>query len=195
MVHVAEGHTWLHQRPTLKTTLEPPLVRPMPILRWDGGKLKNVPPFLGKKVECAKHQWIHLVGDQPESPHAFEDFVVNARWRSTLVRVYISLTLQSSYKPSMHFTMTCTTTHNRGSPGVLTVGTCSLRQSTNSLWKGGEVRKNLVLVRSKSFPMAPKAEGRRSLRGTSEVSSLRACLKACNTARAWALPGVPGGRA
>ena len=64
--------------------------------------------FSAKKVECAKHQWIHLVGDQPESPHAFENFVVNARWRSTWVRVYNSLTLQSSYKPSMHFTMTCT---------------------------------------------------------------------------------------
>ena len=25
--------------------------------------------FSAKKVECAKHQWIHLVGDQPESPH------------------------------------------------------------------------------------------------------------------------------
>ena len=23
--------------------------------------------FSAKKVECAKHQWIHLVGDQPES--------------------------------------------------------------------------------------------------------------------------------
>ena len=67
--------------------------------------------FSAKKVECAKHQWIHLVGDQPESPHAFENFVVNARWRSTWVRVYNSLTLQSSYKPSMHYTMTCTTTH------------------------------------------------------------------------------------
>ena len=44
--------------------------------------------FSAKKVECAKHQWIHLVGDQPESPHAFENFVVNARWRSTWVRVY-----------------------------------------------------------------------------------------------------------
>ena len=93
--------------------------------------------FSAKKVECAKHQWIHLVGDQPESHQAFENFVVNARWRSTWVRVYISLTLQSSYKPSMHLTMTCTTTHNGGPPGVLTVGTCSLRQSTNCLWKGG----------------------------------------------------------
>ena len=46
-----------------------------------------------KKVEYAKHKWIHLVGDQPESPQAFESFVVNARWRSTWVRVYISLTL------------------------------------------------------------------------------------------------------
>ena len=61
--------------------------------------------FSAKKVECAKHQWIHLVGDQPESPQAFENFVVNARWRSTWVGVYISLTLQSSYKPSMHLTM------------------------------------------------------------------------------------------
>ena len=99
--------------------------------------------FSAKKVECAKHQWIHLVGDQPESPDAFDNFVVNARWRSTWVTVYNSLTLQSSYKPSMHFTMTCTTTHNIGPPGVLTVGTCSLRQSTNCLWKGGEVRKTL----------------------------------------------------
>ena len=33
--------------------------------------------FSAKKVECAKHQWIHLVGDQPESPQAFENFVVN----------------------------------------------------------------------------------------------------------------------
>ena len=55
--------------------------------------------FSAKKVECAKHQWIHLVGDQPESPHAFENFVVNARRRSTWVRVYNSLTLQSSYVP------------------------------------------------------------------------------------------------
>ena len=148
--------------------------------------------FSAKKVECAKHQWIHLVGDQPESPQAFEIFVVNARWRSTLVRVYISLTLQSSYKPSMHFTMTCTTTHNGGPPGVLTVGTCSLRQSTNCLWKGGEVRKTLVLVRSKSFSVALEAEGRRSLRGMPEVSSLGACLKACKAARAWALRGTRG---
>ena len=127
--------------------------------------------FSAKKVECAKHQWIHLVGDQPESPHAFENFVVNARWRSTWVRVYNSLTLQSSYKPSMHFTMTCTTTHNIGPPGVLTVGTCSLRHSTNCLWKGGGVRKTLVLVRSKSFSVALEAEGRRSLRGMPAVSS------------------------
>ena len=63
--------------------------------------------FSAKKVECAKHQWIHLVGDQPKSPQAFENFVVNARWRSTWVRVYISLTLQSSYKLSMHITTTC----------------------------------------------------------------------------------------
>ena len=128
--------------------------------------------FSAKKVECAKHQWIHLVGDQPESPQAFENFVVNARWRSTWVRVYISLTLQSSHKPSMHFTMTCTATHNGGPPGVLTVGTCSLRQSTNCLWKGGGVRKTLVVVRSKSFSVALEAEGRRSLRGMPEVSSL-----------------------
>ena len=122
-----------------------------------------------KKVECAKHQWIHLVGDQPESAQAFENFVVNARWGSTWVRVYISLTLQSSYKPSMHFTMTCTTTHNGGPPGLLTVGTCSLRQSTNCLWKGGGVRKTLVLVRLKSFSVALEAQGTRSLRGMSEV--------------------------
>ena len=61
-------------------------------------------------MECAKHQWIHL---------AFENVVVKARWRSTWVRVYISLTLQSSYKPSMHFTMTCTTTHHGRPPGIL----------------------------------------------------------------------------
>ena len=195
MVHVAEGHTWPHQGPTLKTIFEPPLVRPMPILRWDGGKLKNVPPFLGKKSGMCQAPTIHLVGDQPESPQAFENFVVNARRCSTWVRVYISLTLQSSYKPSMHLTMTCTTTHNGGPPRVLTVGTCSLRQSTNCLWKGGEVRKTLVLVKSKSFYVALEAEGRRSLRGMPEVSSLRACLKACKAARAWASPGVPGGRA
>ena len=112
--------------------------------------------FWAKKVECAKHQ--------PQSPQAFDNFVV-ARWRSTWVRVYISLTLQSSYKPSMHFTMTCTTTHNGGPPGLLTVGTLSLRQSTNCLWKGGEVRKTLVLVTSKSFSWAFEAEGRGSLRG------------------------------
>ena len=82
MVHVAEGHTWPHQGPSLETIFEP-LVRPMPILCGDGGKLKNIPPLLSKKVECAKHQWIHLVGDQPESPQAFKNFVVNARWRST----------------------------------------------------------------------------------------------------------------
>ena len=157
--------------------------------------------FSAKKMECAKHQWIPLVGDQPESPQDFENFVVNTRWRSTWVRVYISLTLQSSYKPSMHFTMiacachTCTTTHNGGPPGVLTVGTCSLRQSTNCLWKGGEVGKNLVLVRSKSFSVALEAEGRGTLRGMPEVSSLRACLKARKAARAWALPRVPGGGA
>ena len=110
--------------------------------------------FSAKKVECAKHQWIHLEGDQPESPQAFENFVVNAQWRSTWVRVYISLTLQSSYKPSMLFTMTCTTSHYAGPPGVLTKGTCSLRQSTNCLWKGGKVKNTLVLVRSKSFSSA-----------------------------------------
>ena len=81
--------------------------------------------FSAKKVQCAKHQWIHLVEDQPESPQAFENFVVNARWRSTWVRVYCNsfVTLQSSYKPLMHFTMTCTTTHNGGPPGLLTAGT------------------------------------------------------------------------
>ena len=61
--------------------------------------------------------------------------------------------------------------------------------------KGGEVRKTLVLVRSKSFSLALEAEGRRSLRGMPEVSSFRACLKACKAARAWALRGIPGGRA
>ena len=188
MVHVAEGHTWPHQRPTLETIFEPPLVRPMPILCGDGGI-----HFSAKKVECAKRQWMHLMGDQPESPHAFENFVVNARWSSTWVRVYISLTLQSSCKPSMHFT---TTTHNGGPPAVLTVGTCSLRQSTNCLWKGGGGGRNtLVPVRSKSFSWALEAEGRDSLRGMPEVSSLRACLKACQAARAWALPGVLGGSA
>ena len=40
-------------------------------------------------------------------------------------------------KPSMHFTMTCTTAHNGGPPGVLTEGKCSLRQTTNCHWKGG----------------------------------------------------------
>ena len=50
-----------------------------------------------------------------------------------------------------------------------------------------------MLVRSKSFSVALEAEGRRSLRGMPEVSSLRACLKACKAARAWALRGVPGG--
>ena len=29
--------------------------------------------FSAKKVECANHQWIHLVGDQRESPQAFEN--------------------------------------------------------------------------------------------------------------------------
>ena len=50
-----------------------------------------------------------------------------------------------------------------------------------------------MLVRLKSFSVALEAEGRRSLRGMPEVSSLRACLKACKAARAWALPGVPRG--
>ena len=126
------------------------------------------------------------MGDQPESPQAFENFVVNARWRSTWVRVYISLTLQSSYKPSMHFTMTCTTTHNGCPQGVLTEGTCYLRQSTNCLWKGGGVRNTLVLVRSKSFSLALEAEGRRSLTGMPEVSSLRACLTGLQSCKSFA---------
>ena len=67
-------------------------------------------------------------------------------------------------------------------PKLLTMGTCSLRQSTNCPWKGGEVRKNLVLVRSKSFSAGLDAEGRRSLRGMLEVSSFKACLKACKAA-------------
>ena len=79
--------------------------------------------FSAKTVECAKHQRIPLVGDQLESSQAFENFVVNARWLSTWVRVYNSPTLQSSYKPSMHFALACTTTHNGGPPGLLTVGT------------------------------------------------------------------------
>ena len=61
--------------------------------------------------------------------------------------------------------------------------------------KGGGVRKTLVLIRSKAFSVALEAKGRRSLRGMPEVSSFRACLKACKAARAWALPRVPGGRA
>ena len=40
MVHVAGKHTWPYQGPTLETIFEPPLVRPMPILRWDGGNLR-----------------------------------------------------------------------------------------------------------------------------------------------------------
>ena len=40
-----------------------------------------------------------------------------------------------------------------------------------------------MLVRSKSFSVALEAEGRRSLRGMPEVSSLRACLKAGITHR------------
>ena len=59
--------------------------------------------------------------------------------------------------------------------------------------EGGEFRKTLVLVRSKSFSVALEAEARRSLRGMPEVSSLRACLKACKAARAWASPRVLGG--
>ena len=55
--------------------------------------------FEGKKVECAQHQWIHLVGDRRDCPQAFENFVVNARWHFTWVTVYICLTLRSSYKP------------------------------------------------------------------------------------------------
>ena len=47
-----------------------------------------------------------------------------------------------------------------------------------------------MLARSKSFSSALEAEGRRSLRGMPEVSSLRACLKACKAARAWDLLGV-----
>ena len=45
--------------------------------------------YSAKKVQCAKHQWIHLVGDQPESPQAFQNFVVNAQLRSLWVGVYI----------------------------------------------------------------------------------------------------------
>ena len=41
-----------------------------------------------------------------------------------------------------------------------------------------------MLVRSKSFSSDLEAEGRRSLRGMPEVSSFRACLKACKAARA-----------
>ena len=156
MVHVAQGQTWPHQRPTLETIFEAPLVKPMRILCADGGKLKNVPPLLSKKkVECAKHQWIHLVEDQPESPQALENFVGNARWHSTWARVYISLTLKSSYKPSMHFTMKCTTTDNGGPPGVLTEGTCSLRQSTNCLWKGGGGEEHFGARKIKIFFLGP----------------------------------------
>ena len=50
-----------------------------------------------------------------------------------------------------------------------------------------------MLVRSKSFSLALEAEGRRYLRGMPKVKSLRACVKAYKAARAWALPGVPGG--
>ena len=82
--------------------------------------------FSAKKVECAKHQWIHLVGDQPESPHAFENFVVNARWRSTWVRVYNSLTLQSSYKPSMHFM--CRLGNRRFPPWVSSMAKNAMRR-------------------------------------------------------------------
>ena len=52
------------------------------------------------------------------------------------------------------------------------------------LWKGGEVRNSLVLVRSKSFSLALEAKGRCYLRGMPEVSSLTACFKACKAARA-----------
>ena len=62
------------------------------------------------------------------------------------------------------------------------------------------MRNTLVLVRSKSFSLALETEGRRSLRGMPELSSLRACLKACKAARAWAqgncgaaLPSSVGG--
>ena len=79
--------------------------------------------FSAKKVECARHQCIHLVGDQSESPQPLENFVVNPQWRSAWVRVFITLTLKNSYKPSMHFTMTCTTTHNGGQTGLHTVVT------------------------------------------------------------------------
>ena len=63
----------------------------------------------------------------------------------------------------------------------------------NFLWKGGGVRKTLVLVRLKSFFWALEAEGGRSLRGMPEVSSFTVCLKACKAARACTLPRVPGG--
>ena len=62
-------------------------------------------------------------------------------------------------------------------------------------FEGGEVRKTLVLVRSKFFSSALEEEGRNFLRGLPEASVFRACLKACKAARAWASPGVPGGRA
>ena len=56
--------------------------------------------------------------------------------------------------------------------------------------EGRGVRKTLVLVTSKSFYWAPEAEGRRCLRGMPEVSSLRACLKACKVARAGVNPSL-----
>ena len=87
----------------------------------------------------------------------------------------------------MHFTMTCTTTHNGGPPGVLAEGTYLCKVE-------GHVRNTLALVRSKSFSLALEAEGRRSLTGMPEVSSLRACLNAYKSAIALALPGVPGGK-
>ena len=115
--------------------------------------------FSAKKVECAKHQWIQPVGDQPESPQAFESFVVNARWRSTWVRVNISPTLQSSYKPLMHFTMTCTTTHNGGPPGVLTLGTCSLRQIHKLPVEEGGGEENLGACKIEIFFCGPRGRG------------------------------------
>ena len=57
------------------------------------------------------------------------------------------------------------------------------------------MRNTLVFVISKSFSSALEAEGRRSLTGKPEVSSLSACLKACKAAIAWALPGFPEGKA
>ena len=59
--------------------------------------------------------------------------------------------------------------------------------------EGGVVRHTLVLLRSKLFSLAFEAKGRPSLRGMLEVSSLRACLKACKAGKAWTLPGVQRG--